>query len=118
MAKLLHNNKILLNDVKYATNIFAISKGLMFAGKKKIKKGMCLVMPTDKDVKAGASITMLFCFHAMEILFINTNYEVVDKKTLLPWTPSYTPKKPCKFVIESLPGTFKEIKLGDKVEIK
>jgi uncharacterized membrane protein (UPF0127 family) len=118
MAKLLHNNKVVLNNMKYATDSLSISVGLMLAGKKKIAKGMCLVLPVKKDVRHGASVTMLFCFHKMEILFINTKFEVVEKKILLPWTPSYTPKKPCKYVIESLPETFKNIKIGDKVSIE
>lgn len=117
MAKLYHNKKLILSSMKYATDPFSISAGLMFAGKKKIAKGMCLVLPVDKDVRHGASITMLFCFHKMDILFINTKFEVVEKKTLLPWVPSYTPKRPCKYVIESLPNTFKELKVGDQVEI-
>jgi uncharacterized membrane protein (UPF0127 family) len=118
MSKLIHKNKIILKDMIYATNIFDISKGLMFSSKDKIKQGMCLVMPSKSDKKFGCSVTMLFVFSSLDILFINKNYEVVDKKTLKPFLFSYTPKKPCKFVIESLPQTFKSIKIGDKIKIK
>ena len=37
--------------MKYAKNIFLISKGLMFASKKRIEKGMCLVLPLKSNRK-------------------------------------------------------------------
>jgi uncharacterized membrane protein (UPF0127 family) len=117
-AKLIHNNKIILPNMIYATSSIDISIGLMFSSKKKVKKGMCLVMPTKTDVKFGSSVTMLFCFFDYEILFINSKYEVVDKKILKPFKVSYTPKKPAKYIIESIPGTFKDIKIGDKIRIE
>ncbi len=118
MGKLKHKNKTILSEMKIAKNIFSISKGLMFTSKKKIDKGMCLVLPSNKNILTGATITMLFCFSSMQIIFINTNFEVVDKATLKPWKISYKPKKPCKYVIESLPNKFKDIKIGDKIKIE
>lgn len=103
--------------MKYATNIFEISVGLMFASKKRIKKGICLVMPTRKDSRFAGSVTMLFCFASYDILFVNTQYEVVDKKTLKPFVFSYTPKAKCKYVIESSKGSFSKINIGDKIAI-
>ena len=117
LKKLKHNKKIILDEMKYATSTLEISKGLMFKGKKEVKKGMCLVIPSNKDIKFGSSVTMFFCFSDMQILFINSNFEVVDKKTLKIWTLSYTPKKACKYIIESIPHRFDDIKIGDKIEI-
>ena len=116
--KLIHNNKIILNEMRYSTNIFDISKGLMFKGRKTVEKGLCMVLPSSKDVKFGASITMLFCFVDMQIIFINSEFKVVDKKNLKTWTSNYTPKKPCKYIIESTIGKFDKIKIGDLVSIK
>ena len=79
---------------------------------------MCLVIPTRKNLKLSSSITMLFCFMPYEILFLNTDYEVVDKVVLKPFRLSYIPKKPCKYVIESVVGTFDKIKIGDSVRIE
>lgn len=116
--KLIHKSKIILNEMKYASSIWDISKGLMFASKKKVKKGMCLVFPSKKNKKFQCSITMLFCFFSYEILFLDKDFKVVDKTILKPFKLSYIPKKPCKYVIESLPGMFDKIKIGDLVEIK
>ncbi|MFW6285823.1 MAG: DUF192 domain-containing protein [Nanoarchaeota archaeon] len=118
MAKLIHKKKIILNDMKYAKNIFSISRGLMFASKKKIEKGMCLVLPLRRDKKFSSSVTMLFVFYPLEILFVNGNYKVVDKIILKPFKFSYIPKQHCKYIIESKPNTFNNIKIGDKIDIK
>lgn len=104
--------------MKYATAVTEISRGLMFASKKRIAKGLCMVMPSTGDVKFGSSVTMFFCFSSLDVLFVNLKFEVVDKKTLKPWLPNYTPISPCKYVIESTPGCFKDINIGDKVSIK
>lgn len=104
--------------MRYATRVTEISRGLMFATRKRIERGLCMVMPSDKDVKFGSSVTMFFCFSSLDVLFVNIKYEVVDKVTLKPWLPNYTPKAPAKYVIESSVGKFKDINVGDKVEIK
>lgn len=118
MAKLIHKNKIILKEMVYAKSIWQISKGLMFANKKKVKKGMCLVFPSRKNKKYSSAITMLFCFSKYEILFIDKDFKVVDKTILPPFKLTYIPKKPCKYVIESIPNSFKDIKIGNKIKIE
>lgn len=117
-SKVIHKNKTILENAKFATSTFDISFGLMFAGNKKINRGIILKMPTDKDVKYGASVTMLFVFSKLNIIFVNKSMKVVDKVTLKPFMPSYTPKKPAYYVIESEEGTFDNIKIGDKITIE
>lgn len=102
----------------WATSTFRISLGLMFASKKRIDKGICLVMPIKKDVKFGASVTMFFCFFPMEILFVNSNFCVVDKVILKPWRLNYTPKSACMYVIESSVGKFKDINIKDIIKLE
>ena len=117
MAKLIHKGKVVLTEMKYLTSMWEISKGLMFASKKKCEKGVCMVMPTQKDVRFGSTVTMWFCFHRLEILFVNSNFEVVDKAILRPFKNSYTPIKECIYVIECFPGKLNKIKIGDKIKI-
>ena len=118
MAKLIHNKKEILSNLKYASSFWDISIGLMFRGKETIKKGICLEMPSSEDIKTGATITMLFCFHPLEILFVNSKHKVVDKTILKPWALAYTPKAACKYVFETTPNTFKNIKIGDNIKIE
>ncbi len=118
MAKLIHKKKIILKNMKYATRISEISRGLMFASKKRVKSGICLVILSKKDVRFGSSVTMLFCFSSLEIIFVNSKFIVVDKVILKPWRFNYTPKIPSKYIIESSIGTFKNIKIKDTIKIE
>lgn len=118
MAKLINSKgEVILEEMRVARSGLSLAYGLMFASKKKVERGMCLVFP-NKDVKYGAAITMWFCFMSYEILCINSNFKVVDKVVLRPFKTTYIPKDKCKYVIESLPGTFESIKEGDVVRIK
>jgi uncharacterized membrane protein (UPF0127 family) len=118
MTKLIHNKKTVLKDMKIAKSVFEVGWGLMFASKKKIDKGMCLVVPSKKEKKYGASLTNLFVFSSLDCIFLSSDYEVVDKTCMKSFQLSYTPKKSCKYVVESSKNKFKNIKIGDKITIK
>ena len=118
MAELINSKKeVVLKDMRVARSGLSLAYGLMFASKKKVQRGMCLVFPRQ-DVQYGAAITMWFCFMSYEILCVNSNFKVVDKVVLRPFKTTYIPKDKCRYVIESLPGTFKSIEEGDIVRIK
>jgi uncharacterized membrane protein (UPF0127 family) len=88
----------------------------MFASPKRVKKGLCLILPTKSGMRT--SIHMFFCFYPYQILFLDSDLKVIDIKTLQPWTFSYKPEQPIKYAIESWPGTFDNIKIGDKVKLQ
>jgi uncharacterized protein len=114
MARLIHKKKIILNNMKYKTNVLDLFLGLMFASKPKIEEGICLTLP-GKNKKTR--IHMMFCFYPYEVLFVNSELEVVDKTILNPWTFSYKSEEPFKYAIESWPGKFNSVKIGDKLDI-
>ena len=118
VAKLMYKKKIVLERMVIAKSLFRIARGLMFASKKTIDKGICLEVPTKTNTRFNARVTMLFCFSSMDILFVNSNFKIVDKVTLKPFRFSYLPKKPCKYIIESVENKFEKLKVGDLVEIK
>jgi uncharacterized membrane protein (UPF0127 family) len=117
MSQLIHKGNIILPNVNIMKSIWRISVGLMFARKKTVEQGACLVMPRAKNLKYGCAITMYFCFYPYHILFVNSDMEVVDRIVLKPFRASYVPKKPAKYVFESTAGKFNDIKIGDKVEL-
>jgi len=112
MAQLIHKKKVILEDLQFARSILHLGFGLMFAGKDKIGKGLCLVMP--KEFKTA--VTTFFCLYPLEILFVNSNFIVVDKKVLRPWVLRSAPREKCKYIIESSVGTFNSINVKDKLE--
>lgn len=88
-------------------------KGLMFEERKRFD--YALVLEMLKEARLESSIHMMFVFFPIDVLFLNKKKEVVDRVTLQPFTPNYTPKKPAKYVIEMPAGKAKGVKLGSTV---
>jgi len=105
--------KILMRKVKFASNTLERTKGLMFEDKKKFNYALVFDFPTESRI--GASLHMLFVFFPIDVLFLNKDKKIVDKVTLNPFIPNYTPKKAAKFVIEMPKGKAKIAKIGEKI---
>jgi uncharacterized membrane protein (UPF0127 family) len=116
--KIKHKNKILLSNPKHCKSIFELSRGLMFANKEKIEKGAFFTLPGKRLSPRMSAVTMLFVVHPLDILFLNEEYKVVDKVSLKAWIPSYIPKAPAKYIVESSKNSFKDVQLGDELKIE
>ena len=81
--------------------------GLMF--KKKLVDE-AYVFAFDSDVKIP--IHMLFVFFRIDVLWVNSDHEIVDlRRNVLPFTPSVFHKGRAKYLIELPAGTISEHKL-------
>jgi hypothetical protein len=60
-TKLIFQDKVILENMKYAASFLGRAKGLMLASKKKVKNGICIALPVNTDTRFKASVTMLFC---------------------------------------------------------
>lgn len=108
-----NKKKILIKKTKFANTYFKRFKGLMFEKKENFDYALIFEFPFESRIKT--SLHMLFVFFEINVVFLNSKKEVVDKTTLKPWTINYTPKKPAKFVIEAPIKTFEKIKNKDKI---
>ncbi len=107
------NGKNIKLKTKLANNSWQKMKGLMFEDKKKFN--YALIFEAPKESKIGCSVHMIFVFFPIDIIFLNKEKKVVDKITLQPFTPNYTPKKPAKYFIEMPQGKAEKIKIGNKI---
>ena len=83
----------------------------MFA--RRLKKGEGLLLVTKKESIANTSIHMFFVFFSIDILWLNTQKKVIDKREhLLPFTCFVHSKEPAMYVLELPLGTIKNIPLG------
>ncbi len=105
---------ILMKNVKLAQNSWERTKGLMFEEKKKFNYALVFNFPVESRI--GCSLHMLFVFFPIDVLFLNKDKVIVDKVTLNPFIPNYTPKKAAKYVIEMPNGKAKNVKIGQKVD--
>lgn len=106
-------NKI-ISRVKIADSFFLRFKGLMFEKKKRFD--YALVFPLESKGRLEASIHMLFMFFPIDVLWLDEQKRVVDKREALkPWILNATPKKAAKYIIELPQGKAKEILLGNQL---
>jgi len=109
--ELYHNNK-LLAKVKLYNNILLKFKGLMFSRKLKHLEGILLVSNNESILQT--SIHMLFVFYPIDVLWLNKDFKVVDKKeSVKPFTINIKPKFKAKYVLELPVNSVKSVKIGE-----
>ena len=111
VIKNLAKNKILGAYFKLCDDIYSQFKGLMFSKKRKL----ALIFKFSKERIIG--LHMLFVFYPIDVLFLNKNKIVVDKKeNFKPFTFCRSKKK-ATYAIELPEGTIKKTKtdIGDKI---
>jgi uncharacterized membrane protein (UPF0127 family) len=106
-------NKVLMKKVRFASNTWERTKGLMFENEKNFNYALVFSFPVESRI--ATSLHMLFVFFPIDVLFLNKNKVIVDKATLTPFMPNYTPRKAAKYVIEMPMGKAKGFKIGQKV---
>jgi uncharacterized membrane protein (UPF0127 family) len=116
-VEILNGNIILASKAKYLEHFLPKLKGLMFTLPLRKGKGIILVAPGEGILET--MIHMLFVFYPLDIVWLDSNYEVVDfRKMIMPFTPFVAPNKPAKYVLELSHGSIKHIKIGDKLMFK
>ena len=108
-----YNNKMLMKNVRVARESWERMKGLMFEDKKNFNYALAMEMQGEGTITS--SIHMVFVFFPIDVLFLNKEKKVVDKVTLEPFVPNYTPKKPAKYVVELPKGKAKKVKIGNTI---
>lgn len=107
-----HKNK-LIAKVKPCKSFFSKAFGLMFTIK---PKNLFLIFKKESILQT--SIHMLFVFYPIDVLWLDSNYRIVDKKeNIQPFSINHRPKKPAKFVLELKKNSIKELNIGDILSI-
>ncbi|MFO7872658.1 MAG: DUF192 domain-containing protein [Candidatus Undinarchaeales archaeon] len=78
-------------------------KGLML--KKKIKPIMFVF-----NIEKRYPFHTFFMLKPIDLIFINANKQIVEKRTVKPWRPLIVPKKPIKYALELPEGEGKKLK--------
>lgn len=106
-------NKVWHGRVKLADNFFKRFRGLML--KSKIDYALVFVLPYETQL--GASVHMFLMLQSIDVIFLDTNRNVVDfVENLKPWR-LYIPKDSAKYIVETPEGVVKHlnVELGDKI---
>jgi len=110
MVNIYCNGKILTEKSRYINPW----RGLMFS--KKLKKGESVIL--DVSGSPTTVITMAFVFQKLDIICIDSNFQVVDvRKNVNPLGQLLFPKKKTAYYVESSPGSF-SVEIGDTLVFK
>ncbi|SHI96185.1 hypothetical protein SAMN02745163_01118 [Clostridium cavendishii DSM 21758] len=107
VKNLLYQSKV-ISEIFIADSFIKRFLGLMF--RKNPHHEAILIKPCN-------SIHTFFMNFDIDVLFINENMEVIKKTDALKPGKVVFPQKKCKMIIEGRVGIFKDIKVGEKLEI-
>jgi uncharacterized membrane protein (UPF0127 family) len=100
----------------YCDSFLCRLRGLMFRSHLTQNEGLLLVEAGDS--RLNTSIHMLFVFMDLAVIWINSEFTVVDTILAHAWHPAYAPRRPARYILEIHPGRLNEFKIGDHVEFR
>lgn len=90
-------------------------KGLMFVSELEADSGILLV--ENQASRIGASIHMFFMFFDICVVWLDSNFQVVDRVIARRGHPFYAPRQAARYTIEIHPEQFNHFLPGDKIHI-
>ena len=110
-----HNLSRIFNKLTYQRNFFELSRGLMF--RKNISEANeAYIFVLDRERKAA--ITMMFVFFSIDVVWLNSKFEVIDIKENVKSFSFYTGHNgKAKYFIEMPIDSIKKnnIRIEDKI---
>ncbi|MFZ5822294.1 MAG: DUF192 domain-containing protein [Chloroflexota bacterium] len=100
--------------VKFCDSFPCRLRGLMFRARLDPDEGLLLVQ--GRDSRLDASIHMFFVPFDLNVVWINSDMEVVSKVIAKPWRPAYFPERPARYILEIHPDRWEEYRAGERVE--
>jgi len=98
----------------YCDSFLCRLRGLMF--RHDLERGTGLLLVEGRVSRMDASIHMFFVYMDLAVVWINSNYGVVDTVLAKAWKPYYAPREPARFILEIHPDRLDEFRIGDQVE--
>jgi uncharacterized protein len=101
---------------KYCQSFFCQLRGLMFIPTLPEYEGLLLVQGADS--RMNSSIHMMFMRIDLAVIWINSEFTVVERVLAHRWKMGYIPKQPAKYVLETNVSRLNDFNIGDKVSFE
>lgn len=99
----------------YAGSFWSRFRGLMLRAALSEREGLLLV--EARESRVNAAIHMLFMRFDIAVIWMDSNYCVVDVQLARRWHLSYTPARPARYTLETRPEYLSEFHPGDQIRI-
>ena len=103
-------------NAKFCDTFWSKFKGLMLQKFLNENEGLLLVESRDSII--NTSIHMLFMFFDITVIWINSDFKVVDKILAKKWFPFYFPHQPAKYILECHPCQIEKFQINETVNIQ
>jgi len=101
---------------KYCQSFLCQLRGLMFTDSLPENYGLLLVQGSDS--KLNSSIHMMFMRIDLAIIWINSEFVVVERVLARKWKLGYIPSQPARYVLETSIDRLNDFNIGDKVSFQ
>jgi uncharacterized membrane protein (UPF0127 family) len=95
-----------------------VCKLLGLSWRSNLAQEKALVIVEKSESKVGASIHMMGMLFDLGIVWLNSNFEVVDMQEAYRWRSFLLPRNPAQYIIELNPNRLNEFSIGDQIEFK
>jgi uncharacterized membrane protein (UPF0127 family) len=102
---------VLLTNVKWCEMFFCKLRGLMFRAN--LRPGEGLLMVEVLPGIATTAIHMLFMRFEIGVIWLDSDFQVVDLKLAKPWRLFYAPAKAALYTLETSPDLLAKVAIGD-----
>ena len=114
---ILSNNRNQIKiSAKVADSFFTKLRGLMFS--KEISLNSGLILSENSESVLNTSIHMLFMRYDIAAIWIDRNWNVVDKCLAKKWHLAYFSHRPATHILELNSSQLENFTVGDKLEIQ
>ncbi len=96
--------------IRYCHSFLCRLRGLTF--RKEIPPNWGLLLVQERSSKVEASIHMLFVFTDLAVIWLDEDFQVVDKVLAKAWRPFYAPTQPARYVLELHPRHLDDFAIG------
>jgi uncharacterized membrane protein (UPF0127 family) len=103
-------------EVRYCEKFLDRFLGLMFHPPLGITEGILLV--GEQESRLNASIHMLFMRMDLTVVWLTSDFKVVDVKLAKAWRPVYLPVKPAQYVLEISGKRITDFQVGDRLQLE
>jgi uncharacterized membrane protein (UPF0127 family) len=101
---------------KYCQSFFCQLRGLMFT--KSLDENYGLLLVQGSDSRINSSIHMMFMWMDLAVIWISSDYSVVDLVLARRWKMAYLPKKPARYVLETRVSYLTDFNIGDNLHFE
>ena len=100
----------------YCDTFLCRLRGLM--GRSSLGQNEGLVLVESHDTRMDTSIHMLFVYMDLAVIWINSDFTVVDTVLARSWHPAYAPRHPARYTLEIHPSRLQDFTIGDRIEFQ